>query len=80
LTNFNLNLGLNNMTNKLFDDEGNPVSSGDKISFSFGIPVLYVEADVIERDGKLFALTPDLTPSECNLRSLRRYVGGWNKI
>lgn len=64
---------------KLFDDEGNPVGSGDTISFSFGIPPRYVKAKVVERDGRLFALTPDCESKECNLRSLRRYVGGWIK-
>lgn len=59
------------------DDDGRLTGDGDTISFSFGIPPLYVESLIIERDGKLFALTPDCSPKECRLDKLRSYVGAW---
>ena len=57
------------------DDDGNPVGAGDFIRFSYGIPPVGVKAKIIERDGKLIALTPGHRPDECNLKSLRRHVG-----
>ena len=62
---------------RLRDDDGEWVTAGDVVQFSYGIPRAGVDAPVVERDGKLIALTPDHNPPECNLRSLRRYVGNW---
>jgi hypothetical protein len=59
------------------DDDGRPTRAGDEIYFSFGIPPLYVTSKIVERDGKLFALTPDCSPKECRLDKLRSYVGAW---
>jgi hypothetical protein len=59
------------------DDDGNRVRAGDTIFFSYGIPPVYVKAEIIDRDGKLVALTPGHCPSECTLKRLRRYVGAW---
>lgn len=57
------------------DDDGKHVGPGDFIRFSYGIPPVAVKAKIIERDGKLIALTPGHKPDECNLKSLRRHVG-----
>jgi len=67
------------MTTRLMDDDGVPVTAGDTIRFSYGIPPVVVEAKIIERDGRLVALSPGHTPAECKLRSLRNYVGNWYK-
>jgi len=64
---------------RLRDDDGEWVTVGDNVRFSYGIPPVVVVAPIIERDGSLIALTPDHNPKECNLRSLRRYTGGWYK-
>jgi hypothetical protein len=61
------------------DDDGQTVRAGDKIYFEFGIPPLRVIADVVDIVGRLFVLTPGLQPDSTNLRTLRRYVGGWWK-
>lgn len=61
----------------LLDDDGLRVTSGDRVRFSYGIPPFLVIAEVVMREGKLIALTPEHTPKECNLRSLRKYVGAW---
>ena len=61
------------------DDDGHTVRAGDKIHFSFGIPPLRVIAEVVDVGGRLFVLTPGLQPDSTNLRTLRRYVGGWRK-
>lgn len=64
----------------LKDDDGEEVRAGDMIVFSFGIPPTRVEARIVERDGNLIALTPEHTPKETKLRSLRRYIGNWYKL
>ena len=61
------------------DDDGVRVRAGDAIFFSYGIPPLYVKAKIIDRDGKLVALTPGHCPSECTLKRLRGNVGAWWK-
>jgi len=63
----------------LRDDNGEPVGPGDTIRFSYGIPPVVVMAKVVERDGKLIALTPGHNPTDANLRSLRKHVGEWYK-
>jgi hypothetical protein len=64
----------------LYDDDGQPTGNGDMIMFTYGIPPVRVVAPVVERSGRLYALTTGHTPPECNLRSLRRYVGNWYKM
>ena len=59
------------------DDDGRPTRAGDTIFFSYGIPPAYVTAEIIERNGRLIALTPGHRPSECPLNTLRRHVGAW---
>lgn len=62
------------------DDDGNFVRHGDQVRFSYGIPPVGVEADLVEEDGDLVALTPGHNPDRVALKSLRRFVGGWWKI
>ena len=66
-------------TLSLLDNDGVPVKAGDTVGFSYGIPPVGVEARIVRRRNKLIALTPGHTPTECNLRSLRKYVGSWYK-
>lgn len=61
----------------MLDDDGNRVSAGDSVRFSYGIPPVCVLAKVVQRGKQLIALTPGHNPTECNLRSLRKHVGGW---
>jgi hypothetical protein len=62
------------------DDDGIPVKAGDTVRFNYGIPPVVVDAKIVQRSGQLIALTPGHDPAECNLRSLRKYVGNWYKI
>lgn len=64
---------------RLRDDDGNWVTAGDRVRFNYGIPPVCVRCKVVERRGTLWVLTPGHTPSECPLRALRWYVGGWFK-
>jgi hypothetical protein len=64
----------------LLDNDGTEVRHGDTIGFSYGTPPVGVRAQVVQRGKSLFALTPGHTPAECNLRSLRRYVGEWFRL
>jgi hypothetical protein len=63
----------------LRDDDGEPTGAGDTVRFNYGIPPLVVDAKIVQRRGQLIALTPGHDPTECNLRSLRKYVGNWYK-
>ena len=62
-----------------FDDDRKKVRAGDTIWFSYGIPPVCVIAPIVQRGKQLIALTPGHHPSECNLRRLRKLVGGWFK-
>jgi hypothetical protein len=64
----------------LFDNDGAEVRHGDTIGFSYGVPPVGVRARVEQRGKSLFALTPGHARAECNLRSLRRYVGEWFRM
>ena len=63
----------------LLDDDRVPVRNGDTVRFNYGIPPVVVDANIMQRRGQLIALTPGHDPAECNLRSLRKYVGNWYK-
>lgn len=63
----------------LLDDDRTPTRAGDTVCFSYGIPPVAVRAKIVQRGRSLIATTPGHTPAECNLRTLRRYVGGWFK-
>lgn len=41
------------------DDYGVPVAPGCTIVFSYGIPPVVVEAEVVERDGRVIHPTPE---------------------
>lgn len=64
----------------LLDDDRQPTRAGDTIRFNYGIPPVVVRAKIVRRGKSLIALTPGHTPSECNLRTLRKYVGSWFKM
>lgn len=64
----------------MFDDDGKRVKAGDTVRFTYGIPLMCVKAKLVQRGNKLIALTPGYNPTECNLRSLRKYVGQWFKL
>lgn len=63
----------------LLDDDRTPTRAGDTVCFNYGIPPIGVLAKVVQRGRSLIALTPGHTPAECNLLTLRKYVGGWLK-
>ena len=63
----------------LRDDDRTPTRAGDTVCFNYGIQPIGVRARIVQRGRSLIALTPGHTPAECNLRTLRRYVGGWFK-
>ncbi len=76
---YNANLPVRKKPIIMLDDDGKPVSAGDTIRFIYGIPIVSVKAKLVQRGNKLIALTPGHNPNECNLRSLRKWVGGWFK-
>lgn len=62
------------------DCDGNRVTEGDRIQFSYGIPPVSVTAKVIEIDGKLMAIVRGHTPRFCFLKKLKKAVGEWRKV
>jgi hypothetical protein len=60
---------------QILDSDGIEVKSGCTIHFGYGIPGRGVDAPVIERNGKLIALTAGHKPSECPVSELKRHVG-----
>ena len=63
------------------DDDGIKVRAGDTIQFSYGIPPAVARGTVVRRGRRLFVhLDAPHKPTECNLRSLRRYVGCWYRV
>lgn len=56
------------------DSDGKLVTAGCHVHFSYGIPPVGVLAQVIERDGKLIALTPGHNPEECPVAALKKCV------
>ncbi len=62
------------------DADGNEVRDGDLIFFAYGIPPVGVEARVVNRSGKLVALTPGHKPSECDLSKIKKHVGEFYKV
>lgn len=59
------------------DSDGVPTRAGDTVSFGYGIPPVRVLAKIEQRGRSLIALTPGHRPQESNLRTLKKYVGGW---
>lgn len=59
----------------MLDSDDKIVKAGDKIIFSYGIPPVRVIAPIVLEDGKLVAITKGHTPSKCELKKLKKYVG-----
>ena len=59
------------------DDDGVEVREGDIIHFGYGIPPVGVVAPVIERNGRLIAITKGHNPPECPVDQLRRHVSNF---
>lgn len=62
------------------DDDGAEVSSGDWITFSYGIPPTRVDAKLSSRGGVLWGtVLGKHKPREFALRTLQHHVGSWYK-
>lgn len=61
------------------DSDGKTIKAGDTIVFSYGIPPLRVVAPVVLEDDKLVAITTGHTPSKCELKELKKYIGNFYK-
>lgn len=62
------------------DDFGEIINPGDFISFSYGIPPVDVKAEIINRDGKLIALTPGHNPSEASLSYIKKWFNIYKEL
>lgn len=62
------------------DNDGVRIKERDWVSFTYGIPFVYVKAEVV-RDKKfvLTVLTPGDKPESCRLSELRDFVGSFYK-
>lgn len=59
------------------DDDGKRVTQGDWVSFTYGIPPVYVKAEVVRQGNLLIVLTPNHKPEQCRLSELRECVGSF---
>ena len=59
------------------DDDGRLIADGDSIEFTYCIPPARVVGKVKQIGKTLVVLTPGNHPEQCNLRTLRKYVGSW---
>ena len=59
---------------KIKDADGKWVRAGCTIMFSYGIPPVRVEGEVIREGSKLIVLTPGHNPEASPLRELREHV------
>ncbi len=66
---------------RLKDNNGEWVTAGDLIEFSYGIPPVRVIGAVHEHNGNLWIqVKGNHIPKRTSLRSLRRFVGAWYKL
>lgn len=63
-----------------YDDDGNRVTEGDTIHFSYGIPPIGVDAPIERINSILYAMTPGHNPKKCRLSELYEHVGNFYKI
>lgn len=63
------------MSRPIRDSDGVEVVAGCTIHFGYGAPGVGVWAPVIERDGKLIAITKGHKPAECPVAQLKKHVG-----
>lgn len=61
------------MAKDIKDEWGDVIKAGDFVNFSYGIPPTGVTAEVVERDGVLWILTPNLTPKEERLSKVKKW-------
>jgi hypothetical protein len=65
------------MKRRLIDDDGIEIRAGDVLHFGYGIPGVGVNAKVIDRDGKLIALTPGHKPPEVPVSYIVKNFNCW---
>lgn len=65
------------MARPIKDDDGIEVREGDVVHFGYGIPPVGVRAPVINRNGRLIAITEGHKPAECPVDQLRKHVGNF---
>ena len=61
------------------DDDGVRIKEGMWVSFTYGIPPIYVKGEVVRHGSVLIVTTPGHSPSCCRLSELRDYVGSFYK-
>lgn len=59
------------------DDDGVRIKQGMWVSFCYGIPPVYVKAEVVRKNDVLIVLTPGHNPEACRLSELREFVGSF---
>lgn len=65
------------MAKPITDDDGKVIRAGNTIHFGYGIPPVAVRAKVIERNGKMIALTPGHKPAECEVFYIKKWFNVW---
>ena len=60
------------MARKLVDDDGIEITAGCVLHFAYGIPPVPVRAEIVERKGRLVALTPGHDPGSAPVSAIVR--------
>lgn len=61
------------------DDDGVRIKERDWVTFTYGIPTVYVKGEVVRYKDRLIVLTPGHNPEACRLSQLREFVGSFYK-
>ncbi len=59
------------------DDDGIRIKERMWVSFTYGIPPVYVRGQVVRQNNLLIVLTPGHNPDHCRLSELRDFVGSF---
>lgn len=71
------NNGEDGMRKPLKDSDGNLINADGHLHFGYGIPPVSVYAQVIERNGRLVALTPGHNPESAPVATIVRDFDCW---
>jgi hypothetical protein len=61
----------------LLDSDGSEIVAGCHLHFGYGIPPVPVDAEIVERGGKLVALTPGHNPASATVSTIVRDFDCW---
>lgn len=58
-----------------YDDDGQPVTVGNFINSTYGIPPVRIRGELVIKNKQLWVLTPGHSPAECSLAKFKKCLG-----